>query len=240
MPRQAFALLRTILVLTLRMRQAIRTGFGRGRFPGPPITPRRSHPRSLDTGNRYHIHHSSHSRFVSGRYTLELSSDPSGLRRTVPSAPVLPCTPALFRDVSAGLCVVKGSTVARSPSVRVVTHIFVGRVSRFRGACRFPGWPVPMSPKSLSCVRPSIIALETIDDPEWGRREYYNSQRPVVAAPARFHARGFSSLFSWLRENVEPSGSLASCRGGGSPRHGSVTAGGHPVWQYTSVNAYSD
>lgn len=148
MPRQAFALLCTILVLTLRMRQAIRTGFGRGRFPGPPVTPRRSHPRSLDTSFRYHIHHRSHSRFVSGRYTLELSSDPSGLRRTVPSAPVFPCTPVSFRNTSADPRVVKGTTVARSPSVRVVTHIFVGRVSRFRSACRFPGWPVPMSPKS--------------------------------------------------------------------------------------------
>ena len=148
MPRQAFALLCTILVLTLRMRQAIRTGFGRGRFPGPPVTPRRSHPRSLDTSFRYHIHHRSHSRFVSGRYTLELSSDPSGLRRTVPGAPVLPCTPAPFRNASADPRVVKGTTVARSPSVRVVTHIFVGRVSRFRSVCRFPGWPVPMSPKS--------------------------------------------------------------------------------------------
>ena len=148
MPRQAFALLRTILVLTLRMRQAIRTGFGRGRFPGPPITPRRSHPRSLDTGARYHIHHSSHGHFESGVYTLELSSGPRGLRRTVPSAPVFPCTPVSFRNTSADPRVVKGSTVARSPSVRVVTHIFVGRVSRFRSACRFPGWPVPMSPKS--------------------------------------------------------------------------------------------
>ncbi len=56
----------------------------------------------------------------------------------------------------------------------------------------------------LSCARPSILALETIAGPEWGRREYYNSQRPVVAAPACFHARGFSSLLLWLGRAPNP------------------------------------
>lgn len=176
----------------------IQAGFGQGRFPGPPITPLRRHPSSLDTGSRYHTHHNSHGHFVSGGYMLKLSSDPSGLRRPVPSAPVFPCTPPSFRNGSAGLHVVKGSTVARSPSVGLITHIRVGRVSRFSCKCSIPGWPVPMSPKSsmpLLCD-PKRVAYGQ----EWGRRRYHNPQRPVVAAPASLNARGFSSLFSWQRK----------------------------------------
>lgn len=198
-------------------------GFGQGRFPGPPITPLRPHPRSLDTGSRYHTHHNSHGHFVSGGYMLKLSSDPSGLRRAVPSAPVFPCTPTSFRNVSAGPHVVKGSTVARSPSVGLITHILVGRVSRFSCKCSIPGWPVPMSPKSsmpLLCD-PKRVAYGL----EWGRRGYHNPQRPVVARASISQCTRLQQSVFLAKENVEPSGSLASCRGGGSPRHGSVLAG---------------
>jgi hypothetical protein len=177
----------------------VRTGFGRGRFPRPPITPLCPHPRSLGAGSRRHTHHIPHSHFKSGRYTLELSSDPHGLRRTVPSAPVFPCTPTPFRDVSAGPRVVRGSTVARRPSVRLITHIFVGRVSRF--SCRYrysiPSWPVPMSPKPGNFILNTCGTDSTAFSMEWGRRGFYIPQRPVVAAPAHFYACGFSSLLPW-------------------------------------------
>lgn len=50
-----------------------------------------------------------------------------------------------------------------------------------------------------------------------GSKGELHPQRPVVAAPARLHARGFSSLLPW-QGSAEPSGSSASCRGAGYPR----------------------
>lgn len=50
-----------------------------------------------------------------------------------------------------------------------------------------------------------------------GSKGELHPQRPVVAAPAHFYARGFSSLHPW-QGSLEPSGSLASCRGASNPR----------------------
>lgn len=145
MPRQAVAIFCAVSALTLLDAWSGQALVGAG-LQDPRLRRNAFILSSPDTGSQCHTHHNPHSHFESGRYTLELSSDPYGLRRAVPGAPVLPCTPAPFRYASAGPRVVRSSTVARSPSVGLITHIFPGRVSRFSCLCSVPGWPVPMSP----------------------------------------------------------------------------------------------
>lgn len=135
--------------------------------------------RSPGTGVRYHTHHNSHSHFVSGRYTLELSSDPRGLRRTVPGAPIFSCTPAPFRYASAGPRVVKGSTVARSPLVGLITHIISGRVSRFSCFVQRPRLArsdvAQTRRRDVVLIRPSPRRMRR----EWGRRGNHTPSAPL-------------------------------------------------------------
>lgn len=88
----------------------------------------------------------------------------------------------------------------------------------------------------------SAVHFRPRDDrrPGMGSKGVLQLPAPRCSRASTFPCTRLQQSALLARKSVEPSGSLASCRGGGSPRHGSVTAGGHPVWQYTSVNAYSD
>ena len=101
---------------------------------------------------------------MGGIYTLELYSDPAWLPRMVPTSPVLPQCPAPFRNASAGPRVVTGSTIARSPWVRLRLTILSA------------GFPV-------SALQPPRLARALVAQScpfEWSRSRHYNRQRSVV------------------------------------------------------------
>lgn len=178
MPSQALAIICTVSALTPLTRWSVQALVGAG-FQDPRLRRNAFILCSPGIGARYHTHHNPHSHFPSGRYTLELSSDPHGFRRTVPGAPVLPCTPASFRSASAGPRVVRGSTVARSPSVGLNTHIISGRVSRFSCLVQRPRLArsdvAQTWRRDVVLIRPSPRRMRR----EWGRRGSYTPSAPL-------------------------------------------------------------
>ena len=164
-----------------------------------------SSPSSQLAWRRYPTLHPSHpqSLFKRDLYTLELYIDPLRLRATVPGAPDFPCTPPVVSPGSEVPRVVRRSTVTCSPSVGLITHNSVGRVSRFELALS-PVGPCPCRP-NLTCfangVEASIAARSA----------------PLFAAPASIRCTRLPQSASVGDRSCELSSSMACAVGAAAP-----------------------